>query len=352
MARFFLLLRKTKSLLAGTNIPVSSTVSIDGAQVWDVPIEHGDNATLLVEEQWYTTPILDDTTHTISITNFPHNFTFDYGIITVGSKTPLDGELLIVDDNDTNMVYHPSESWEHFTHTPTVPVPGPRGLLQSLPYNGGTKQMNSSTEDAPWVKFTFTEPQSQPAQDPAYNNGILAGFSMDDTPLGMPLGISPFLLPPSILHKPPPPVARRASTLTQPTVGNDPDIEYEQPSTRNWGGLRLNQDHEITPSDSDVAVMSPTPLQPQNPTETHLNARLRQLQELTLDIQREIVESISGAQRGVGSTLAGAGPMTGAVENDAHTTQPGSMLPPAYNYAEEAKSDNIRRFLEAASGSQ
>ncbi|KAG6908014.1 hypothetical protein DXG01_006481 [Tephrocybe rancida] len=141
------------SLLAGSDVPSSSTVNIDNEQSWDVPINRGNNATLLVEQQWFSTPVLSDRTHTVSITNFPRNFLLDYALVTPGSQTPLDGEILIVNDNDPLIVY--SGLWVSDTSSLLIPVPGPVSLLNFVPVGGTTvKAEYSILEYTAQLSFT------------------------------------------------------------------------------------------------------------------------------------------------------------------------------------------------------
>ncbi|KAG6914969.1 hypothetical protein DXG01_014168 [Tephrocybe rancida] len=130
------------SLLAGSDVPSSSTVNIDNEQSWEVPIDRGDNATLLVEQQWFSTPVLNDTTHTVSVTNFPRNFSLDYALVTTGGQTPLDGEILIVNDNDPLIVY--SGFWLSDTSSLLISVPGPVSLLDFVPVGGTTVKVEDS----------------------------------------------------------------------------------------------------------------------------------------------------------------------------------------------------------------
>ncbi|KAG6844183.1 hypothetical protein H0H87_009084 [Tephrocybe sp. NHM501043] len=145
------------SLLNSLNLPPSSTVTIDGTQTFEVPVQSVDiqNPSLLVEKHWFSTPILSDSTHTVSATDFPRNFSLDYALVTPGRQTPIADELLVVDDDSTLLTY--SNTWYRNTSTYLVPLPPGQGQLSLVPLNGVTHHASTifSLVDT-FVKFNFT----------------------------------------------------------------------------------------------------------------------------------------------------------------------------------------------------
>ncbi|ESK87604.1 hypothetical protein Moror_1962 [Moniliophthora roreri MCA 2997] len=60
---------------------------------------------LRADTQWYTSPILTDEPHEITLSNLDQ-IDVDYAIITPGDQTPLEGTTLTVDDSDPEIVYY------------------------------------------------------------------------------------------------------------------------------------------------------------------------------------------------------------------------------------------------------
>uniref|UniRef100_A0A0W0GFF7 Uncharacterized protein n=1 Tax=Moniliophthora roreri TaxID=221103 RepID=A0A0W0GFF7_MONRR len=60
---------------------------------------------LRADTQWYTSPILTDEPHKITLSNLDQ-IDVDYAIITPGDQTPLEGTTLTVDDSDPEIVYY------------------------------------------------------------------------------------------------------------------------------------------------------------------------------------------------------------------------------------------------------
>ncbi|KAG6815964.1 hypothetical protein H0H87_009877 [Tephrocybe sp. NHM501043] len=145
------------SLFASPNLPASSTITVDGMQTFEVPIESGDfqNSSLLVEKHWFTTPVLTDATHTVSAINFPRKFSLDYAIVTPGAQTPLANELMVIDDDSDLLTY--SSAWHRNTSTYLIPFPHSQDQLSFVPLNGVTHHVSTITSVVDtWAEFNFT----------------------------------------------------------------------------------------------------------------------------------------------------------------------------------------------------
>ncbi|KAG6839348.1 hypothetical protein C0991_003419, partial [Blastosporella zonata] len=300
------------ALLSGTDIPTSSTVNIDGSQSWDVSIDREDNATLLVERQWFTTPVLPDATHTVSITNFPRNFSLNYALVRPGSNTPLDGELLIVDDEDPAIGY--MGTWDQNTGTIVIPVAGPINLLEFLPVNGATRSALSIIDTLQVAEFNFTEPISPTAVALRQGNGADSEDMIHSpVPGGQSLlDISPFP-PPNDTDTSVELIPHRLEPQRMSVPNHEliviPEVEVPQqsPLQQLIRALRLSQDRQSSAvfagstnllTDDEFIDVAVTPFSvplDRVPEENihHINARLQQLQAIAMDIQREIAETQS-----------------------------------------------------------
>ncbi|KAG6906689.1 hypothetical protein DXG01_012581 [Tephrocybe rancida] len=144
------------TLLTSSNLPSSSTITIDGNQTFDVPIPTGDvqNPSLQLEQHYYSTPVLPDATHTLSVSSFPRNFSLDYALVTPGPATPLVDELMVLDDDVLDITY--SNTWRHNTSSYVVPVSQGQGQLSLTPLNGVTHHAAQLTLIPTFAKFNFT----------------------------------------------------------------------------------------------------------------------------------------------------------------------------------------------------
>lgn len=61
--------------------------------------------------QWYTSPLLPDGHHTVSISSLLSSQSVDYVVISPGATTLLGSETLLLDDSDSHIVWHGS-GWE------------------------------------------------------------------------------------------------------------------------------------------------------------------------------------------------------------------------------------------------
>jgi len=98
--------------------------------------------------QWFKSPTLPDTTHTINISHIAGT-SVDFVVITAGRNTPLSGERLIVDDGDPSITY--SGSWTVNTNTYTSRDNPHIGL----PYGNATHQ-TCSTDASATFRFSGT----------------------------------------------------------------------------------------------------------------------------------------------------------------------------------------------------
>ena len=75
--------------------------------------------------QWYQTPNLSDGVHTITFSNLS-NSSVDFAVVTVGMQTPIGGERIVVDNNDSGLNY--SSGWrkdfDEFNMEGSAPVSG------------------------------------------------------------------------------------------------------------------------------------------------------------------------------------------------------------------------------------
>ncbi|KAG6815543.1 hypothetical protein H0H93_009508, partial [Arthromyces matolae] len=116
-------------------------VSIDGAAAYQTWYNDPSPPSVI---QWYQSPKLSDSQHTIVITHIAAT-SVDMMMIEAGANTPLSGQTLIVDDDDPSIVY--SGSWARKTgrfHTPPDPSSG-------QPYGNVTHESAS-----PGASATFT----------------------------------------------------------------------------------------------------------------------------------------------------------------------------------------------------
>ncbi|KAG6906385.1 hypothetical protein DXG01_014176 [Tephrocybe rancida] len=142
------------TLLNSSNLPSSSTITIDGNQTFDVPIPTGDvqSPSLQLEQQYFSTPVLLDATHTLSVSSFPRNFSLDYALVTPGHATPVVDELMVLDDDDLSITY----SGLCNTSSYVVPVSQGQGQLSLTPLNGVTHHAQLVPDIPAFAKFNFT----------------------------------------------------------------------------------------------------------------------------------------------------------------------------------------------------
>jgi hypothetical protein len=110
--------------------------------------------------QWYQSPTLPDTNHTITVTHIAST-SVDYAVVTAGPDTPLTGKtILIVDDGDPSITY--AGGWTQNTNMFTSsdnPVTG-------LPFGNATHQTTSIGASATFrfsgmLIFTVEHPDSR-----------------------------------------------------------------------------------------------------------------------------------------------------------------------------------------------
>ncbi|KAG6906384.1 hypothetical protein DXG01_014175 [Tephrocybe rancida] len=145
------------TLLTSSNLPSSSIITIDGNQTFDVPIPTGDvqSPSLQLQQHYFSTPVLLDTTHTLSVSSFPRNFSLDYALVTPGHATPLVDELMVLDDGVLDIITY-STTWRRNTSSYVVPVSQGQGQLSLTPLNGVTHHAAQLTLIPTFAKFNFT----------------------------------------------------------------------------------------------------------------------------------------------------------------------------------------------------
>ncbi|EEB91236.1 hypothetical protein MPER_10438, partial [Moniliophthora perniciosa FA553] len=94
----------------GTSIAFfGNTPSSDNLPIFSINIDSKTSSAgypeLRMDTQWYTSPILADEPHKITLYNLDQ-IDVDYAIITPGDQTPLEGTTLTVDDSNPEIVYH------------------------------------------------------------------------------------------------------------------------------------------------------------------------------------------------------------------------------------------------------
>lgn len=118
-------------------------VSIDGGTPYETFYSDPSPPSAL---QWYRSPTLSDGAHTISITHIAGT-SVDFMVVTAGPNTPLSGQTVIVDDNDSSITY--AGNWASQTgryKSQDLPTYG-------LPYGNATHQSGSAGSTA---TFQFT----------------------------------------------------------------------------------------------------------------------------------------------------------------------------------------------------
>ncbi|KAF8877580.1 hypothetical protein CPB84DRAFT_1794822 [Gymnopilus junonius] len=131
----------------------------------------------------YISPILPDGEHTITYSLPQNNFTIpslDYLAVTPGPSTPLQGQMLAVDDLDNSISY--TGSWKDDLVVPLT-------FIQSSPLYHGTAHWSSTVGDS--LQFEF-EGSSISVYGIAVNiseGSIIANYAIDNgasTPSGLP----------------------------------------------------------------------------------------------------------------------------------------------------------------------
>ncbi|KAG6864155.1 hypothetical protein C0991_011987 [Blastosporella zonata] len=308
---------------------------------------------------------------------------------------PLNGELLIVDDEDPAIGY--SGTWIRNRGTFVIPVAGPINLLEFLPLNGATADAQYAILN-PVAEFNFTGGPFTPADGSSPNsNGndnnrtshaksppistivgaavggvavllltllvflfrkrIFGSRRVSKLSVSEKRDISPFPLPndtdtsvelPTELHRLEP---QRTSVPTQERIVI-PDIEAQQRSPLQQLMRTFRSSH-----DRQSSALTPFSVPPDHVPEENIhriNARLQQLQEIAIDIQREIAETQSSIPSDVPIQLEPPTESRSRSDIDSRmdiliSPRPASLYPPPYNQTEEEKDERIRRFLAATS---
>ncbi|KAF8060228.1 hypothetical protein FPV67DRAFT_1424086, partial [Lyophyllum atratum] len=102
-----------------------------------------------VVERWFQSPILPDTTHTITVSNI--SVALDYVLVTAGNDTPLSGETLLADDGDPAIVY--DGTWTRNSTKNIVPKTGDQDAFIFVPLGNATHHTNVTGSSA---TFNFT----------------------------------------------------------------------------------------------------------------------------------------------------------------------------------------------------
>ncbi|KAG5652722.1 hypothetical protein H0H81_003973 [Sphagnurus paluster] len=123
-------------------------VSIDGGTPYNTSYGDPSPPTAL---QWYQSPVLDDGTHTLSITEIVGT-SLDYAVVLAGPNTPLmgAGQVLIVDDGDPEIIYE--GTWTQNTEL-FRSIQHPQ---QGRPYGNATHQSGTKGSKA---SFSFSGSQ-------------------------------------------------------------------------------------------------------------------------------------------------------------------------------------------------
>ncbi|KAF8060251.1 hypothetical protein FPV67DRAFT_1513958 [Lyophyllum atratum] len=153
--------------------PMSQTilVSIDGGTPSQASYSDQSPPSAL---QWYKSPSLSEGTHTVSITHMA-GVSVDFMTITAGQNTPLSGERLIVDDDDSAITY--SGNWARKTgryRSKDLPSTG-------LPYGGATHQSGTSGSSATF-QFTGTSVEVYSLFDWSHLGTLGVTYTIDSSP--------------------------------------------------------------------------------------------------------------------------------------------------------------------------
>lgn len=98
--------------------PGSFSLTLDNNAPYDIDFPAPDQVQCCTP--WYQTPTLNDDQHTVSLSNVASDF--DYALVTAGETTPFEGTTIVVDDDDSEIVYR--GTWtrnEELLNTPGLP---------------------------------------------------------------------------------------------------------------------------------------------------------------------------------------------------------------------------------------
>ncbi|KAH0584722.1 hypothetical protein H2248_007995 [Termitomyces sp. 'cryptogamus'] len=125
---------------------------------FNVPIETNPNLdpNVLVEQRWWASNNLTDAMHTLSVTNFPGNFSLDYAIVSTGSKIATAEEWMTIDNDDIDIIKY-SAAWSPPNQTLyTVPLSSSQEQLILQPVDGITRHVLVVSSVPVFAKFNFT----------------------------------------------------------------------------------------------------------------------------------------------------------------------------------------------------
>lgn len=128
----------------GTGAPRTFGVSIDGDTPYYVAYTDPSPPTYM---QWYQSPLLEEGDHNIVLSNIAGSASVDFAVITVGEDTPLNGTLIIADNDDLAFSY--TGKWSRSQHTF---ISGPQ-KPDGNPYHNSTHQ---SSDVGSFFTYQFT----------------------------------------------------------------------------------------------------------------------------------------------------------------------------------------------------
>ncbi len=85
-------------------------------------------------QQWYQSPLLEEGYHSIILSNIAGDASVDFAVVTMGEDTPLNGTLIIADNDDLGFNY--TGKWSRSQH---LFIPGYQ-KPDGYPYHNSTHQ--------------------------------------------------------------------------------------------------------------------------------------------------------------------------------------------------------------------
>ena len=127
-----------------TGTPRTFSVSIDGFGPYFETYSDPNPPTY---QQWYQSPLLEEGYHSIILSNLAGNASVDFAVVTVGEDTPLNGTLIIADNDDPGFNY--TGKWSRSQHLFIPGLQKPEGY----PYHNSTHQ---TSEIGSSLTYQFT----------------------------------------------------------------------------------------------------------------------------------------------------------------------------------------------------
>ncbi|KAK7442495.1 hypothetical protein VKT23_016093 [Stygiomarasmius scandens] len=141
LASFTVTFQGTSIAFVGSSPDVSPPylVSIDGSE--DTTSDYPE---LAVDSQWYTSEMLEDTLHSVQVSNL-NGTDVDFAVVTIGENTPLEEQTIIVDDNSSEIIWN--GQWQERTD-----YRYPTGITDARPFQDGA---HISTDVGDTMAFQF-----------------------------------------------------------------------------------------------------------------------------------------------------------------------------------------------------